>query len=99
MTHGLVFRQGSSAIYSILDWSKPGSTTLVCIGTLIFLILLHFFTYGMYRLRVCIFNALKLERRFSKTKTAFDLETVKRDEKLSQQQTGITNNGFVPESV
>lgn len=52
MTHVLVSRYGSVAIYVILDWRKPGTTTLVCLGTLVFMVLLHFFTYGLYRSRI-----------------------------------------------
>lgn len=53
MTHLLCsFRRvGSSAIYNILDWDAPGATTLICFGVLVFLIILHVFFYGMFRLR------------------------------------------------
>lgn len=63
-----IFRLGSTAIYSILDWSKPGSTTLVCVGTLIFMVLLHIFMYGMYRLRVYLMEMWKKkEQKASQT--------------------------------
>lgn len=45
------YRVGSSAIYNILDWDAPGRTTLICFGVLVFLIILHVFSYGMFRLR------------------------------------------------
>lgn len=67
MTHALIFRLGSTAIYSILDWNKPGSTTLVCLGTLIFLVILHVVTYGLYKLRVYLAGVWRKEEKPSQT--------------------------------
>lgn len=101
------YRLGSTAIYSILDWSKPRGTSLVCIGTLIFLILLHYFAYGVYRSRICLARRLIGDKEPSQSKTGipnggFVLEGVgalKVDERPNQTQTGITNVAFVPESA
>lgn len=50
---------GSTAIYPILDWNKPGTTMFLCVGILIILVILHVITYGVYRLRVYLAEQCK----------------------------------------
>ncbi|XP_055387253.1 protein rolling stone-like [Condylostylus longicornis] len=46
------------AIYPLLDWTKPGKAVIVSICAVIFVAIVHFLCYTLYRLRVCLFKKL-----------------------------------------
>lgn len=55
-------KTGSRYIYPILKWDEPGKTMGVCAGVMVLMIVLHLFTYLVYKLRVYVF------RRFLESK-------------------------------
>ncbi|XP_060516254.1 protein rolling stone-like [Cylas formicarius] len=59
---GGLSRDGTPYIYPILKWDNPGSTTLVCLGVMAFLLFLHLCTYFVYLLRLKIYEILFLPK-------------------------------------
>lgn len=51
-------KDGSIAIYPILNWSKPGITVLICVLVTLFIIFLHILTYCIYKARKAIHRSL-----------------------------------------
>lgn len=52
----LFARLGNPYIYSILDWRKPGRSSLVTFFALMFLVVLHLLTYCVYLLRCQLYK-------------------------------------------
>ncbi|XP_063701311.1 protein rolling stone isoform X2 [Culicoides brevitarsis] len=44
-------------VYKPMDWSRPGKALAISVGGLIFVFIVHFICYLVYRVRVCIYNA------------------------------------------
>ncbi|XP_063928199.1 protein rolling stone-like isoform X4 [Zophobas morio] len=51
---GGISREGKVFIYNILDWSKPGITSAVCIAVLGFLVIVHIICWALHKLRLWI---------------------------------------------
>ncbi|KAL1492820.1 hypothetical protein ABEB36_011002 [Hypothenemus hampei] len=49
-------KTGSRYIYPILKWDQPGKTTGICAGVMGLMIVLHLFTFGIYRARIKLFD-------------------------------------------
>ncbi|XP_066248383.1 protein rolling stone-like [Euwallacea similis] len=49
-------KTGSRYIYPILKWDQPGRTTGVCAGVMVLMIVLHLFTFLLYKLRVRLYT-------------------------------------------
>lgn len=49
-------RKNTTAIYPLLDWSKPGKSIIVSAAGILCVLVIHFIVFIMYRCRVCIFN-------------------------------------------
>lgn len=60
---GGLSKDGTRYIYPIIKWDKPGTTTLVCLGVMVFLIVLHLFTFGMFKLRIRTYEFIFTRRR------------------------------------
>lgn len=60
------YREGATFIYPILDWSKPGMTTLICVLVTLFIILLHCLSYGAYYLRKSVHARLIIKDKETK---------------------------------
>ncbi|KAF5272835.1 hypothetical protein FQR65_LT00431 [Abscondita terminalis] len=51
-------KDGSIAIYPILNWSKPGMTILICLLITLFLLFIHILTYCIYKFRKVLYKYL-----------------------------------------
>lgn len=49
-------REDTTYIYTILRWDKPGSTILVCLGVLAFLVVLHILVWALSNLRAYLYD-------------------------------------------
>lgn len=72
----------------MLDWSKPGKSIVVSAAGILFVFVIHFIVYCMYRLRVCIFaNAcLRIhddKEKMSLSRTVSSLENAQREQFLN----------------
>lgn len=47
---------GNRYIYDVIDWSEPGRTFGVVVGCLVGLCVVYLVVYGLYKLRVFIYN-------------------------------------------
>ncbi|KAJ8918719.1 hypothetical protein NQ315_015039 [Exocentrus adspersus] len=53
---GGIAKDGSKCIYRILDWDKPLSTALTCVGVTVFLVFLHCMAFLVYKLRITLYE-------------------------------------------
>ncbi|XP_008199214.1 protein rolling stone-like [Tribolium castaneum] len=44
--------EGQVIIYDILDWRKPGTTTVICLAALAFTVIVHVSCWGLYKFRI-----------------------------------------------
>ena len=58
----VVHRNNTTTIYPLLDWSKPGKSIVVSATGILFVFVIHFGVYCLYRFRVCVFSKLCLGR-------------------------------------
>lgn len=63
LRHHLEYRTQSTAIYRLLDWSKPGKAIVVSAACVFFVFLVHFLVFCLYRCRVCIFTKFCIRQR------------------------------------
>ncbi|XP_068916637.1 protein rolling stone-like isoform X2 [Tenebrio molitor] len=60
---GGISKENKVYIYNILDWRKPGRTTLVCFGVLGFIVVLHVVVWGLHKFRMWIHSRRATEER------------------------------------
>lgn len=82
------YRKNTSCIYPLLDWSKPGKSIVVSAAGILFVFVIHFMVYCMYRLRVCIFTNACLrhedrEKMNSLSRTVSALEAAQKEQFLN----------------
>ncbi|EFA11216.1 protein rolling stone [Tribolium castaneum] len=49
---GGISREGQVYIYNILDWRKPGTTTVICLAVLAFIVIVHISCWGLHKFRI-----------------------------------------------
>lgn len=81
-------RKNTSCIYPLLDWSKPGKSIVVSAAGILFVFIIHFMVYCMYRLRVCIFTNACLgihedKEKMSLSRTVSSLENAQKEQFLN----------------
>lgn len=81
-------RKNTSCIYPLLDWSKPGKSIVVSAAGILFVFVVHFMVYSLYRIRVCLFTNLCLrdddkEKMNSLSRTVSEMEVAQRQQFLN----------------
>jgi len=61
-----VYRKNQTAIYPMMDWTKPGKAIIVTACAIIFTFFVHFCCYLLYRGRVWLFTKLCIRGRHNR---------------------------------
>lgn len=81
-------RKNTTSIYPLLDWSKPGKSIVVSAAAILFVFVVHFVVFLMYRARVFIFRNACLgihedKERMSLSRTVSSLEGGQKEQFLN----------------
>ncbi|KAF7280190.1 hypothetical protein GWI33_006316 [Rhynchophorus ferrugineus] len=82
---GGVSKDGTPYIYPIIKWDQPSKTTLVCFSVMVFMILIHICTFGMYKGRLYIYELIMSRKTLPP--------------KSPQDPKGYDNTGMTTETV
>ncbi|RZB39840.1 hypothetical protein BDFB_000206 [Asbolus verrucosus] len=85
---GGISREGQVYIYNILDWRKPGLTTIICVAVLGFIVVVHIVCWGLYKFRMWLHS--KYKKRESDGLN---------DEKDTSNKTAYVNEGLASDVV
>lgn len=88
-------RKNTASIYPLLDWSKPGKSIVVSAAGILFVFVVHFLVYCMYRLRVCIFTNVCVRHHDDKDKTRMGMPRTISSLESGQKEHFLNSNTVV----
>lgn len=95
LTLNFLSRKNTASIYPLLDWSKPGKSIVVSAAGILFVFIVHFFVYCMYRLRVCIFTNVCVRHHDDKDKTRLGMPRTISSLESGQKEHFLNSNTVV----
>ncbi|XP_017780245.1 PREDICTED: protein rolling stone-like isoform X2 [Nicrophorus vespilloides] len=68
-------RDGKPNIYKVINWDKPGPTIAICVGAMVFLVVIHCCSFLVYKLRKWLATKL-LKREVDCTKAQIPIQEI-----------------------
>nr|KAF7421689.1 hypothetical protein H0235_009525 [Vespula pensylvanica] len=75
-------KNGYHYIYKILDWEKPGQTLLICIGGMVFVILMHFILCLLGNAKDCLYIRITKKLHDIPSTTKIDFTVTKKEAEI-----------------
>ncbi|KAF7397345.1 hypothetical protein HZH68_008567 [Vespula germanica] len=82
ITTGGLDKNGYHYIYKILDWEKPGQTLLICIGGMVFVILMHFVLCLLGNAKDCLYVRITKKLHDIPSTTKIDFTVTKKEAEI-----------------